>query len=183
MRPSSFLSLIVVIAGQQAARAQQIAVQQPVIENFAVGTTVSVPDRGSMFLGGVGSAASGRSTYGPLRTNSSFGWSRSASSVSVHVQIHDLAAMDEAVLAAAGPRKHSQIDPRILERIERRDPSPAPVAKAVDHISVAIQAERLAQQAEARGKLSVAKLHWERAARHGSETAKSRLASGIASRP
>ncbi len=182
----SCTALMIVIAGQQTASAQQIAVQQPVIGNFAVGTTVSVPDRGSVVLGGVGAAASGQSTYSPLPFNSSFGWSRSASSMSVHVQIHDLAAMDEAVFAAAGSRKPSRIDPMIVERITHRDRSPAPAAETVDHVSLAVQAERLAEQAEARGKPSVAKLHWQRAAKHGSALAKSRLgalAKGVAIRP
>lgn len=158
-----------------AALAQQIAVQQPVVETFSVGTTVSVPDRGSMFLGGVNSAVSGRSSYGPLRTNSALGWSRSASSATAHVFIHDLAAMDEAVLAAAGRSGESRLDSRIVDRLQRRGGSPTPWKSVVDHQRISAEAERLAQQAESRGKAAVAKLHWERAARHGSALAKSRL--------
>ncbi|HLQ44120.1 MAG TPA: hypothetical protein VK137_05290 [Planctomycetaceae bacterium] len=47
-----------------AASAQQIAVQQPIIGVTSVSTTVMVPDRGQVHLGGVSSAQSFRQTNG-----------------------------------------------------------------------------------------------------------------------
>src|SRR5580704_1752172 len=76
----------------------QQVVQQPVVGTTSVNTTVSVPDRGTTFLGGVSSAQSGRSQYGPFRSGPSTGFTRQSTSMSVNVYIHDLHAMDEAIL-------------------------------------------------------------------------------------
>lgn len=175
-----FLTVVAVaglLLGSRPAAAQQVTVQQPVVGVFQVNTTVSVPDRGSAFLGGVRSAASGRSSFGPFRSGSSLGLQRDASTATAHVYIHDLHAMDEALLASAGSARDSLIDPRILNRLERQDRTdrelPGPPAGDMD---LALQAERLAEQAEARGKFAVAKLHWQRAARHGSQRAADQLA-------
>jgi hypothetical protein len=170
------LVLITLVAANSAFA--QIAVQQPVIENFSVGTTVSVPDRGSALLGGVGSAASGRTMTGPLRSGTSLGLPRQASTASVHVYIHDFEAMDAALLNSAEPAPSSRIDPRIAHRLQSRGPAEGKSA-ALDgpSESAAREAERLAEQAERRGKRAVAKLHWQRAARHGSTRAAQWLAS------
>jgi len=85
-----------------SARGQQgSAVQLPTFSYFGLGTTVSVPDRGSAYLGGVKRAASGVRESGvpllpsaPFR-NRSFGSTTSASGASVSVYIHDFQAMDE----------------------------------------------------------------------------------------
>lgn len=78
------------------AEAQNLTVQQPVFGVNSVGTTVSVPDRGSALLGGVSSAGASRSRYGsgPFRPGSTSGQFHSASSSSVSVTIHDFAEMD-----------------------------------------------------------------------------------------
>jgi hypothetical protein len=79
-------------------------VQLPTFSSFSVGTTVSVPDRGSAYLGGVSRSADGRSTFGvpglPMRPfrNSAIGSTRSASHASVNVWIHDFEAMDRYLL-------------------------------------------------------------------------------------
>lgn len=114
------LILLFVIGVSQTAFAQQITVQQPVIQNFSVRTSVSVPDRGAASLGGVSSAASSRSASGPFRSGSSVGLSRESSSASAHVFIHDLRAMDEAILAGAKSHATSKIDPRIVRRLDAR---------------------------------------------------------------
>ena len=82
-----------------SVQAQNVVVQQPVVQQFGVNTAVSVPDRGSMFLGGVSSAADSRTSYGfgPWR-GSSLGTGRSASSVETHVWIHDFETMDQMLL-------------------------------------------------------------------------------------
>lgn len=156
--------------------AQQIAVQQPVVQNFSASTSVSVPDRGSAHLGSVGSASSGRSVSGPFRSGTSRGQDRQASSTSVHVYIHDFEAMDAALLATPTKATSSKLDSRITQRLEQRSSTANSAGTSVLALDVMADAERLAEQAEARGKFVVAKLHWQRAARHGSRLAAQRLA-------
>jgi hypothetical protein len=88
------------LAGREAG-AQAITVQQPVVQQFGVRTVVSVPDRGAALRGSVGSAAEARRWNGPLPFGSSIGRQIAHSSLSVHVTIHDFAAMDAALLSAA----------------------------------------------------------------------------------
>ncbi|RLS77089.1 MAG: hypothetical protein DWI02_10310 [Planctomycetota bacterium] len=152
--------------------AQQM-IQQPVVSTTGVRTTVSVPDRGNAFLGGVSSAQSQRNRSGPFRSGSSLGFARQNTSISTGVYIHDLQAMDEAILNSAPSNIHkNQIPhPTLKEaRDDRRSTSPpSPVTNF-------IRSEQLAQRAEAAGKWGVAKLHWQAAARHGSKLAETRLA-------
>ena len=91
----------------------QNAVQLPTLSSFRTGTTISVPDRGSVYTGGINRAADGRNEFGtpllPLR-NRGIGSQRSASSVSTSVYIHDFEAMDEALLSQArGPNYRSPV--------------------------------------------------------------------------
>lgn len=85
------------------AFAQRITVQEPAFETFGVGTTVSVPDRGRISLGGVSRGQMSRSTYGygPFRSGANMGLSTQSTSVGVGVRIHDLAEMDRQALRAA----------------------------------------------------------------------------------
>ena len=78
------------------ASAQRLLLQAPVIGRFSVSTSVSVPDRGGMLLGGVSRAADGRKSFGPgsFPAGSSRGRSTLNRSISSHVYIHDFAAMD-----------------------------------------------------------------------------------------
>ncbi|MDB5388971.1 MAG: hypothetical protein JWM11_4617 [Planctomycetaceae bacterium] len=103
------------VANAQAPAVQ--AVQQPVVRRFSVGTSAAVPDGGRAFLGGVGRSASGRNTYGPLRSGTNSGFETSNTSQSVSVQIIDLESMDRELLnsgshdaAAKSPRR--RIHPR-----------------------------------------------------------------------
>ena len=72
-------------------------VQLPTFSFFSVNTTVTVPDRGSAYLGGVNRAASGRNEFGapllPFR-NLGIGRQVGASSMWVTATIHDFEAMD-----------------------------------------------------------------------------------------
>ena len=82
--PSPWWSLLAVGLVSASAFGQQgTAVQLPTFSYFTTNTTVSVPDRGSVYLGGVNRAASGRNEFGapllPFR-NRSFGTERSATS-------------------------------------------------------------------------------------------------------
>ncbi len=96
--PMAFLGLGASVAFSQ----QPTTVQLPTYSYFTTNTTVSVPDRGSVYLGGVKRAATGRSEFGtPLLPfgNRSIGTERSATGVSVSVYIHDFEAMDEYLLS------------------------------------------------------------------------------------
>ena len=167
-----------------AAHAQQVVVQQPVVQQPVVSTnsvrtTVSVPDRGSALLGGVSSAESARSNYGPLRSGTSTGLSRSASSMSASVYIHDLRAMDEALLNSV-PDSPSPSAIRGPSRV----PSDETVrGEVVSPAEKATKFERLAKQAEAAEKPGLAKLYWQAAAKYGSKLANEKLAAVAAAGP
>ena len=167
-------SVLIVLLVVRTSFAQQV-IQQPVVATTAVSTTVSVPDRGSALLGGVSSAQSGRAQYGPLRSGTNTGISRQATSISTHVYIHDLQAMDEAQLNSApsesGASKRSVCSKfvRSKEREQPVDPVASPTEKAAKF-------EQLARKADEAGKLGVAKLHWQVAAKYGSQLAETRLA-------
>ena len=93
--------LLQLVAGTATAQ-QGSAVQLPTYSFFSTNTTVSVPDRGSVYLGGVTRAATGRNEFGtpllPFR-NRSFGTERSVTGTWVSVYIHDFEAMDEQLLS------------------------------------------------------------------------------------
>lgn len=176
------------------AVAQNLTVQQPVFGNFSVGTTVSVPDRGGAYIGGVSRAGSGRKSFGPLRSGSSIGLFRDHSGVSTHVTIHDLGEMDRMILGQATERhiahdgrrlsgRAAQAYSSLLERYAssatRTDIRPTAGrgrSEANSGIAKADRSLRLGQAAEAKGKLSVARLHYRMAARHGSDEARLKLA-------
>ena len=99
-------------------------VQLPTTSVFSVNTTVSVPDGGSISLGGnSGSAWSSTRSGGPFRPfgNRAIGGTQFASNASVHVQIISLAEM-EADLLSQLPSDRSLED---YARLDRR---------AVDHL-------------------------------------------------
>uniref|UniRef100_A0A7C4QS32 Uncharacterized protein n=1 Tax=Schlesneria paludicola TaxID=360056 RepID=A0A7C4QS32_9PLAN len=163
-----------IVWGALPAAAQPVTVQQPVVGSFSVNTTVSVPDRGGVHLGSVNAAAAGRTVLGPLPSGPSVGLQTRGSSVSTTVFIHDLRAMDEALLTSRpGEQAESPWAQRLAER--RSLPSPAVAAQATPSPSRAGQWEALAQQAESRGKPQVALVYWRLAAKEGSERAAARL--------
>lgn len=100
------LILATVAAGAMflPSRAVAQAVQLPTFQYTHANTTVSVPDRGSTYLGGVNRAASGSSLNGtpvfPLR-NRSYGGTTSATGMSVGVYVHDFEALEAAAVSAA----------------------------------------------------------------------------------
>jgi hypothetical protein len=99
--------------------------------------------------------------------------------MSVGVYIHDLQAMDEAILGMDGPSTDEGF-PHASRLAARRagQSTVAPIAtpSRVDAGAQVAKFERLAREAEDKGKPSVARLHWQMAARHGSLTAKAKLA-------
>ena len=181
-----------------AASAQNLTVQQPVFTNFSVATTVSVPDRGGAFIGGVSRAGSSRKSFGPLRSGSSFGLFRNHSGLSTHVTIHDMHEMDQLLLGQAergsvdrygaaltGPSAsaYSSLVGRHWARQATMTAGRTPGPKTVSSPPISSPVKRadrsfwLGQQAEAKGKTSLARLHFRMAAKHGSTAARAKLAS------
>lgn len=173
------LACLVIGSTPLNSRAQAVTVQQPVVRSFQTSGTVVVPDRGSARLGSVGSASSFRQTTGPWRTGSTLGSERSQTSASAGVYIHDLRAMDEAILAsspATSPDRADFFEAQLMVR--QRGPftqlpatEMAPGSALSSAVGEAERFEKLARVAAAKGKDSLARLHWRMAAKHGSKTA------------
>jgi hypothetical protein len=179
--PHPLITSALILLATTTSFAQVVTVQQPVVSTFTGGTTVMVPDRGRMHLGSVNSAASGRITTGPFRSGSSIGLERTASSMSVGVFIHDLAAMDQALLNQGRNPAANDVAPYAARLAARRGQSVESAGQAAipperpDSAGQAARFEQLARDAEARGKASLARLHWQMAAKHGSAAATAQL--------
>lgn len=164
---------------------QQVAVQQPVVGTTSVSTSVAVPDRGRVFLGGASSAQSGRSRYGFVPFGSSIGLSRSSNSLSVGVTIIDLHEMDEAILNSVPDRPSSSVSrySTAISTAAVTRPREATPAAAESPSDRAAKYERLARKAEAENHPGVAKLHWQMAAKYGSAAARERAHQSVVAGP
>ena len=120
--------------------AQAIVIQQPVLQQFGLFTTVTVPDRGSMQLGRVFSSSAGRAHYGLLPSVTSTGLQSNASSLDASVIIHDLEQLDRETLqqAAAALPAHLRQTSHAADSF-KADVSP---------LLLRLQAERLEAQRE-----------------------------------
>jgi hypothetical protein len=153
----TWLSIFCLVAACDAACGQGIAVQLPRCSYFTVKTTVSVPDRGSAYLGGVNRAASGVNQFGaPLVPfgNRAAGSERSASNAWVSATIHDFEAMDRYLLS----QPTASYPNGLLSSTPSRAGKGAGAAMARDvaaecpAASVAELRARRLEEAEARGK-------------------------------
>jgi hypothetical protein len=115
----AFAGVAVFLAQAPGAFAQRISVQQPSIETFSVGTTVSAPDRGRVSVGGVGRSRSSRSTFGPFRSGTNMGLSSQSTSLGVGVRIHDLAELDRQARHAAERSRSARDDVALSPSAER----------------------------------------------------------------
>lgn len=109
--------LTAILTGVGSASAQgPTTVQLPTFESFSVSTSVLVPDRGALVLGGVNRSAYGSVERGVpglgnlpyagrLFQNRAWGRESSSSTAAVSAWIHDLSAMDEELLAEAAERR------------------------------------------------------------------------------
>lgn len=123
------LAFVMLLAGASSAMAQQVTVQQPQVQVFEVDTVVSVPDRGRAFLGGVNSAATGRTSGRGLTGNTGIGGATSGSSATAHVFIHDFEAMDAELLRQ--PATASRLRPSASASSFRGGDDPARDAEAL----------------------------------------------------
>jgi hypothetical protein len=168
-------------------------VQLPSFSFFTVQTTVSVPDGGGAYLGGIGRGASGSTMrgIGPLKNRAS-GSTRAASGVSVSATIIDREEIDRALLATAAANRGQAADPiaskaaALTTAVAKSSPTPAArfeAGKAVhlpdsvaairerNSAAASVEASELAsyfaraRQAEADGKVAVAKVFYQMVAR------------------
>lgn len=192
----------VAIPARAVAQQQPTTVQLPTFSYFSVGTSVSVPDRGSAYLGGVTRASSGRNEFGvPLMpfSNRSIGSERSVSSARVSVYLHDFEAMEEAILRQAAA---STLQPRRPVAPQSRweaAPSdawqpasrPGSVARSLADIQRERAREQLSREQEAAdffargraaeeaGKPNVARIYYQMAARRASGDRKQQIAARL----
>ena len=114
-------------------RPTSINVQLPVVSVFNVRTVVSVPDGGTMSLGGISNHSSGRSSRGvpglrgPLFQNRGIGYSAGSSRATIKATIISNREIDEALMAAGNRRFATR---------RTHDPNGAPAIQAkADFIS------------------------------------------------
>jgi len=101
-------------------------VQLPTFNFFTISTTVLVPDRGGMALGGINSASGAtRTNGGPLATQRAGGSVLGGGNISVGVQIHDLKEMDRQLLAGAAGAKSPDAVHQWAVRVEEARKSSA----------------------------------------------------------
>lgn len=184
----------VFFAGRASAQAPSV-VQLPSFSFFTVDTTVSVPDRGTASLGGIGRSSSGSTAFGPGLgpANRGFGSSLSSSNVTMRASIHEFDALDRATLRRAARHSGRSLATNTSgDRKTRQYSTQLSSAERVPLGSVADArrrhaAESAAQEAEARanleharraaadGKASVAKIFYKMALRHATGKIKSEI--------
>ncbi len=181
-----------IVAGlfTSAAHGQRVTVQLPTFRQFSMTTTVVVPDRGGVHLGGVNRARRHALSFGtPLfpGRNRGRGGATAASGVSVHAWIHDLEAMDRAVLHewAATNKNRSPQAPRNQETLPE---PPDPPRKTIGELRKIQQTADLAKQQQAiadfqagqrlqgQGKPKVARIYYQMAFRRATGDLKNHIA-------
>lgn len=178
------------LAGFSTVQAQVVRIQQPIVQQFSMGTTVTVPDRGTALLGGISSGRISSRQYGPFRHGSIYGQEFQSSTSSVSVHIHDFEAMDRYLLNSAprSLRQNAVSDP--TEHWRRQLLSPAAGRQAGSITRQQQQAAEarartdakahrfyeLGKQAEKKHATpNIAILHYRVAAKYGSLPAQQRL--------
>ena len=167
-------------------------VQLPTFHVFTVQTTVSVPDRGGMTLGGISRGADGRVVLGPLG-NRSGGSSRGASGVSATATIIDNHEIDEAILASGGKKAADALSVKaapIAAHVKTSAASPAAgsvaairqqnAGKEVARNAGLADLYANAQKAEVGGKVSLARAYYGMVARQASGELKLRAEGRLA---
>lgn len=174
----------------EVTEAQAVRIQQPIVQQYSVGTTLTVPDRGSALLGGIQSGAMHSRQSGPFRRGSTYGHSFQSSTSSVGVYIHDFEAMDQMLLNSAprvvrdsrkSPTAHQHWRNQLLNQTagtQSADRTPSNIISNATEIRQS-KAERfyeLGQQAEKKHSTpTIAILHYRNAKKYGSNQAAARL--------
>jgi hypothetical protein len=194
---SAVLCLVLSCGLASIASAQApTTVQLPTFSFFTVNTTVSVPDSGGSYLGGLMRGRDSSSTRG-LGFLSTRGLSseRSAEGIGVRAWIHDFRGFDEALLAEAAA-KRSETDPAALKgealagSLEKASGNSGKEVPLLSVAEIRRQNERQdqarrdearayfakAEEYQAAGKLGLAKINFQRAAARDAVVKESALA-------
>jgi hypothetical protein len=179
-----------------AAESTAQTVQLPSFHYFATNSSVLVPDQGQVSMGGIGGAASGRSQFGGLPGNFSRGNTGSASGATVTAFVHDFEAWDQALLATAARRREALGQVRatagsspVVQGQSSAADSPIFSVAEIEGSRIATRSnqEREAEdyfargrQAEAAGKLRLARVYFQMAERRASGALKQRARAEIA---
>lgn len=185
--PAALLGLVGVSSGQ--------VVQLPTFRSFGMSTSVVVPDRGAVYMGGNGRAATGWNEFGtPLVPfgNRSPGMLHSAGAVSVSAYVHDFAAMDAYVLNQASGKRVAGSPPVRASALQRASASSA--AQAVRSVAE-LRAEHVAeadlspavnellqrgQAAERAGRVGAARVYYQMAARRAATAERDKILAKLA---
>ena len=199
MRFLPALLLVALLAGPLPG--QGVTVQLPTYSFFNVSTTVSVPDGGAVYLGGVNRAASGSNEFRvpllPFRPfkNRAIGQDVSSSSVWVTAQIHDFNEMDEYLLSQPTAYNNSYQRAASAQFAGRELAAPVPVVQGPPSPAMSLaqlRAEHSDEQvirqqeaatlyqrgrnAEAEGKAGVARIYYQMASRRADDRLKAEIA-------
>ncbi|QDT92040.1 hypothetical protein [Gimesia algae] len=174
----------------ETAEAQAVRIQQPIVQQFSAGTTLTIPDRGSAMLGGIQSGAIHTRQNGPFRSGSTYGHSFQSSTSSVGVYIHDFEAMDQMLLNSAPrvlrdsrnfPTAHQHWRNQLMNQTVATQPADSTPAGTISNareirLSKAARFYELGQQAEKKHSTpTIAILHYRNAEKYGSSKAAARL--------
>lgn len=169
IRSAAALGLLLATA---ACHAQTL--QLPTFRSFSTNSSALVPDRGTATLGGVGGASAGSSQFGPLGARAR-GGGTNVGGLSVTVQIYDMHELDQAVLAEAAA-KRARLGQSAAPALSKSAGGQSPAAslaeiearksqQSADVQRAAGELFEKARAAEAAGKLSVARIYYQMAAR------------------
>ena len=178
-------------------------VQLPTFSFFTVQTTVSVPDSGGSYLGGISRSYNSSTSRGlpfwsktpwfsPLGRSRGIASGASAGGMSVHATIIDHEELSAAVLSEAAARrappseaelKAGALSRRTGERAPEGSVAAIRAAQAVEQAAGDQQAAELiakAQEMEAANKPGQAKIYYRMASRHASAELKQTIAQRLA---
>lgn len=183
-----------VFLGVSSARAQ--VVQLPTFRVFSMSTTVSVPDRGSAYLGGISGSSMHRRERGlpglghvPFAGrafgNRAIGGHTRSSGVRVSASIHDFEAMEEDLLRQASP-----VGRRATAAAQSPDVAGrSSIAELRRQAAADERAEQVAAEQDFergrdllnQGRTDVAKVYFQRAAKRGNAELQARIAATLRS--
>ena len=178
-----------------AVHGQRVTVQLPTFRQFSMTTTVVVPDRGGVYLGGVNRVRRHAMSLGtPLfpGRNRGRGGATAASGVSVQAWIHDLEAMDQAILNEWAAASKSRSPQAQRNRVTLPKPPEQPT-KTIGELKRIQRAADLANQERAiadfqaakrvqeQGKPKVARIYYQMALRRATGDLKNQIAHRLGS--
>ena len=155
-----------------ALQAVAQVVQLPTFQFFTVETSVSVPDSGGAYLGGIGRSSMGGQQFAPpwMRPPLASGITSSAHGVGVTATIHDLYGPATGSAAATTPEQHARSRLTAASRDQLPRGAAERQAAAARNEEEARRFLELGDRARDAGKLDVAKVYYTLSARRAQGT-------------